>query len=86
MSDITAEKVSYRVTFADVGRDKRTWTVTIEQQPTEAILERLVRKSKALMSRDIWCDFDEDLEHGVIGAGMRVVGSFRVVELKEASA
>lgn len=74
---------SYRVTFAEIGRDKVTWSQPLDQDPTEAILERMVRKKKVLASRDVACEFDEDLEHGVVIAGMRIVGSFRVKELSE---
>lgn len=72
-------KRSYRVIFVSVGRDHKSWETTLEQMPTEAILEKLVRKSGALGSRDIECVFDEDLEYGtVIVGGFRPVGSFRV--------
>lgn len=70
--------MKYTVNFVGVGRSNKSWSVTMDQTPTEPILERYVRKSGALMSRDIECVFDEDLEHGIILAGMRGVGAFRV--------
>lgn len=72
------DKVTYQVTFAEVGRGKKTWISTLNQCPTQAVLERLVRKSGALMSRDVECVLDEDEEHGTIYAGMRPVGSFQI--------
>lgn len=70
--------MKYTVEFVGVGRNNTSWSVSLDQMPTEPILERHVRKRGALMSRDIECVFDEDLEHGCIFAGMRTVGSFRV--------
>ena len=70
----------YTVEFVGVGRNKKTWSVSLDQFPTESILERHVRKSGALMSSGIECLFDDDLEHGYIFAGMREVGAFRVKE------
>lgn len=70
---------TYLVTFTGVGRGKRSWCERLSQTPTESILERLVRKSGALISGCIECVFDEDLEYGtVIVGGYRPVGSFRV--------
>jgi len=74
----TEEQVTYQVTFAGVGRSKKNWISTLQQCPTPAILERLVRKSGALMSRDVECVLDEDEEHGTIYAGMRPVGAFQI--------
>ena len=70
--------MKYTVEFVGVGRNNTSWSVSLDQMPTEPILERHVRKRGALMSRDIECVFDEDLEHGIILAGMREVGAFRV--------
>jgi hypothetical protein len=79
---LTSTEHTYRITFAGVGRGKKSWVSTIKQVPTEAILARLVRKSGALMSRDIECVFDEDQEYGEIYAGMRAVGAFKVEAFK----
>lgn len=71
----------YKVEFIDVGRGKVSWAATLKQFPTEAVLIGLVRKKKALMSQDIWCEFDNELlEYGSVFAGMRSVGAFRVSE------
>lgn len=64
-----------RIEFKNVGRDKRSWTETIEQQPTGPIIEKLVRKSGSLMSRNIFIDIDE----GKIYAGFRTVGHFELI-------
>ena len=78
-ADPTENQKSYRVSFKEVGRNKKSWTATLNQQPTEAVLEHLVRKSGTLGSRDIECVFDDDLEYGiVIVGGVRSVGAFRV--------
>jgi hypothetical protein len=79
----SVEQSAYKVEFAGVGRDNRSWTSALQQQPTEAILERLVRKHGGLASREIECVFDEDMEHGtIIVGGYRPVGAFRVIEPK----
>lgn len=78
----TTEQIRYRVTFAGVGRSKVGWVEVLKQKPTERILERLVKKQKVLMSRDIECVFDDDEEYGEILAGIRPVGAFRVECLK----
>lgn len=77
--------MNYTVEFVGVGRNKKSWSVTMDQFPTERILDRHVRKSGALMSSDIECLFDDDLEHGYILAGMREVGAFRVRQADQQS-
>lgn len=69
--------VRFVVAFQNVGRTKRSWSESLKQQPTEAILQRLVRKSGALMSRDIVCEFTDDT-NGTVYAGIRPVGTFSV--------
>jgi hypothetical protein len=71
----------FRVTFTRVGRSKMDWVSVLRQQPTLPILERLVRKSGALASRDIQCLFADDHKSGTVYAGMRAVGAFRVEHL-----
>lgn len=75
---MTEDGVTYQVTFAGVGRAQKSWIVTLKQCPTEAILARMVRKSGALLSRDVECVLDEDEEHGTIYAGMRPAGAFQI--------
>lgn len=80
MSTVTAQAksvVRFVVAFKDVGRTKKNWSESLKQQPTEAILQRLVRKSGALMSRDIVCEFTDDA-NGTVYAGIRPVGTFTV--------
>jgi hypothetical protein len=66
------------VTFHSIGRGKRTWSEQLQQQPTEPVLVRLVRKSGALMSRDISCSLDERGTCGYVFAGIHTVGSFTI--------
>jgi hypothetical protein len=67
----------YQVSFKEIGRGKKSWVEILKQKPTEAILQRVVRKSGALMSRGIICEFS-DPDHGTVYAGMRPVGTFEV--------
>lgn len=66
------------VMFQNVGRKKLSWSEHLAQAPTLPILERLVRKKRALMSDDIECLFSEDHKSGHVYAGMHCVGSFEV--------
>jgi hypothetical protein len=78
-----AEACNYKVTFAGVGRAKKSWVSTLDHMPSEDELVKFVRKAKALGSNDIECVFDEDLEHGiVVVGGFRPVGAFRVEEVR----
>jgi hypothetical protein len=77
-SGVTREATRYQVSFKEVGRGKKSWVEILKQKPTEAILQRVVRKSGALMSRDIICEFS-DPDHGTVYAGMRPVGTFEVI-------
>jgi hypothetical protein len=71
--------VEWHIDFAGVGRGKKTWTQTVRQTPTEAVIARLAKKGGQLASRDVEAFFDEDLEHGVITVGgFREVGAFRI--------
>lgn len=70
--------MNYEVQFIDVGRGKKCWNQTFQQEPTEPIIERAVKKSGALMSRDIEAVFD-CADAGFIAAGFRPVGRFRVI-------
>lgn len=78
----TPDERRHRVIFVSVGRDHRSWQETVTGMPDEAQIARMVRKSRALASRDIECVFDEDLTYGtIIVGGFRPVGAFRVEEL-----
>jgi hypothetical protein len=69
----------YQIEFKGVGRDKRSWSETVKQLPTEPVIARLARKGGRLMSREIEAIFDEDLEHGlIVVGGFREAGAFRV--------
>lgn len=82
MNTRSQETCAYKVEFVDVGASKRSWTSRVRQHPTEATLERLVKKHGGLASRSIECVFDDDEEHGVVYVGgLRPVGAFRVVEV-----
>lgn len=72
---------TYRVEFIDVGRFKRSWSTTLHGEISEAILERHVRKSRALMSNDAECVFDPDRNGGMVCAGYGPVGLFKVTKL-----
>jgi hypothetical protein len=76
---------AYLVEFVGVGHARKCWKVTTDKFPDEGDLARMVRKAKALASRGIDCQFDEDMEHGtVLVGGFRPVGAFRVTERREA--
>jgi hypothetical protein len=70
------------VQFKDVGRNKKSWEDRISVPSFEA-LGHCVKKSGALMSRDL--DFDEDPDGmgGQVYAGMRVVGSYKLISERE---
>lgn len=70
-----------KVEFKNVGRAKKCWTQEFDQLPTLPVLERAVRKSHALMSRDIQCLSNEAHTGGSIYAGIRCVGQFTVEHL-----
>ena len=71
------------VRFIDVGRNKRTFEVEVVEMreapgiPTENGLVTALRKSHALMSRDL--DVSIDGTSGLCFAGMRPVGRWEVV-------
>lgn len=70
-----------KVTFTDVGRDKRTWTAEIDEL-TDAALVRSIRKS-ALLSSGIDVEFETPTSGLVIVGGLRVVGRFQAVNENE---
>lgn len=78
------------VRFEDVGRGKKTFEVQVRvigDLLDRNDMLRAVRKSGALMSRDIEVianPFDPEHAMGAVFAGMRVVGAWRVVEKAEA--
>ena len=77
---VAAESVV--VQFRDVGRDKKTWKSRVPWTPTGPsldALERAVIRKRALLSRDVEVTTNGHNE-GHIFAGMRVVGTWRVVE------
>lgn len=69
--------MSYRIEFIDVGRRNKRWTSTLEQLPTEAVLERLVRKHGGLASRDVECCTDGNAGLVIVG-GCRPVGRYEI--------
>ena len=72
---------AYRIEFLEVGRHKRSWNVTTHSEPSEAQLEKLVRKSRALLSTDVECVFNDDRTAGMVCAGHGPVGTFKVTKL-----
>lgn len=66
-----------KVTFENVGRNKKTWTAETEKLSESWVLSQ-IRKSKALMSNDI--SFDIEGNVGRIYAGFRPVGSISIEE------
>lgn len=66
------------VQFKDVGRDKKCWEDRISVPSFES-LEHCLKKSGAVMSRDI--DFDEDPDGmgGRVFAGVRAVGTYKLI-------
>ena len=72
------------VHMKDVGRNKRSWTAKIRANPLdlgsiETAVEREVRQSGALLSRDIVAQMDTP-DGGMIFAGFHSVGRFEVAE------
>lgn len=71
------------VLFEDVGRGHRSWTSDIPwlgDCPDGECMERAVHKAKALASRDVDFTVNDDGISGNVLAGMRPVGTWRVVE------
>lgn len=66
------------VEFIDVGRDKRSWTETIEGKDLYFEIERVVRRSGAIMSRGIDVEIEEDGTGKIIVGGFRTVGTFKI--------
>ena len=77
------------LTFKDVGRDKKTWTRTINHPPLETkgamisiediMLDEVIR-SGALMSRDVDVCLNEDRTTASIFAGVRPVGTVTITQ------
>lgn len=65
------------VEFKDVGRGKRTWRARMTLTGDSLIRE--VQKARALASRGIDVSFDLDMGVGMVFAGIRSVGTIRVV-------
>lgn len=65
------------VDFVNVGRDKKSWRATLASLSDRAMFNE-VSKKKVLMSKILDFVWHESGEQGVILAGMRPVGEFRV--------
>jgi hypothetical protein len=72
---------TYHIEFLEVGRYKRSWNLTTHSEPSEAQLEKFVRKSRALLSTDVECVFNDDRTAGMVCAGHGPVGTFKVTKL-----
>ena len=74
--------VHTKVTYRDVGREKRAWSTTFPGEMCESMVEAIwidVRKKGGLASRDLDVSYDPKASRGaVIVGGFRVVGSFTV--------
>ena len=73
------------VEFVEVGRGKRTWRFQAKARNVDESLAtelvRELRKSKALLSRDIDVTLDADRCSGFIFAGVRQVGRWKLSNL-----
>jgi len=67
------------VKFENVGRAQATWDEEMRVLTPGAVLS-VLRKRKVLASRLIDLDFDASTGEGVIYAGDRAVGMFRIAE------
>lgn len=73
--------MKYIYKFFDVGRNKAKWTACT-QSPTYDWLYKNVKKHANIMSRELDFYFvDDDMKHGVIEAGFRIIGRYEVEEL-----
>ena len=69
------------VKFENVGRGKKSWESSIDC-PNYTELLRAVKKGRALMSRDISFEFDEDDNKSgnvCVGITNRAVGRFTII-------
>lgn len=66
------------VDFVNVGRDKKSWRATLASLSDRAMFNEVCKRKKALGSPALDFVWHESGEQGVILAGMRPVGEFRV--------
>lgn len=64
------------VEFFEVGREKKRFTATLSEIDHDEMY-KVVRRSGALMSRDISFSQNPDTNTGIIHAGMHTVGKWR---------
>lgn len=69
-----------KVTFENVGRSKQTWTEEM-REVSESALYRAVKKRRALASKEIYCDINDERTGGFIYAGDRLVGAFSIEQI-----
>lgn len=69
--------------FVNVGREKKSWSLEVSDlatdSETEQLVNRAIKKSKALRSSDFDWDLDFESGHGAIYVGMgRKVGEIHL--------
>ena len=71
--------MTWIATFNNVGRGKVNWTEEFPEEPTDAQLMFSIRRSGALLSRDVDVErYDSGTGGEIVVVGFRTVGRFHV--------